>query len=175
MRQVRPVEVQWKLFCLEEVNKKEGTEVDWEKGRSAPVLRLFALVRRKHGDDGLDRLSDALGKARFVRGETLNEPAVVEAALNEAGLDPGLYAAALADDSTRAEVAAEHAEVVAKQGAFGVPTLVLREDQKSAIFGPVIDKVPEGEEAGELWDHVKSLARQQSFYELKRSRPAPPH
>ena len=39
----------------------------------------------------------------------------------------------------------------------------------------VIDKVPEGEEAGELWDHVKSLARQQSFFELKRSRPAPPH
>jgi len=52
---------------------------------------------------------------------------------------------------------------------------VLREDQKSGIFGPVIDKVPEGEEAGDLWDHVKSLAGQQSFYELKRSRPTPPH
>jgi predicted DsbA family dithiol-disulfide isomerase len=172
---VRPVEVHWKLFCLEEVNKKEGTEVDWEKGRSAPVLRVLALVRRKHGDDAFDRVYDALGKARFVREETLNEPAVVEAALKEAGLDPGLRAEALADDSTREEVAAEHATVVANQGAFGVPTLVLREDQKSGIFGPVIDAVPQGEEAGELWDHVKSLARQQSFYELKRSRPAPPH
>jgi 2-hydroxychromene-2-carboxylate isomerase len=167
--------VHWKLFSLEEVNKKEGAEVDWEKGRSAPVERVMALVRRRHGQDGFDRFYDALGKARFVREETINEPSVIEAALKEAGLDPGLRAEALADPSTRDEVAAEHAEVVAKQGAFGVPTLVLREDQKSGIFGPVIDAVPQGEEAGELWDHVKVLARQQSFYELKRSRPTPPH
>jgi len=81
VRRVRPVEVHWKLFCLEEVNKKEGTEVDWENGRSAPVLRVLALVRRKYGDEGFDRLYDALGKARFVREETLNDPAVIEAAL----------------------------------------------------------------------------------------------
>ena len=172
---MRPVEVHWKLFCLEEVNKKEGDEVDWENGRSAPVLRVLALIRRQHGHDAVDRFYDAIAQARFVRDETINQPEVIEAALKAAGLDTGLRAAALADPSTREEVAAEHAEVVAKQGAFGVPTLVLREDQKSGIFGPVIDAVPEGEAAGELWDHVKSLARQQNFFELKRSRPAPPH
>ena len=52
MRQVRPVEVRWQLFSLEEVNKGDG-EVDWAGGRSAPVLRVIALVRRKHGNDAV--------------------------------------------------------------------------------------------------------------------------
>jgi hypothetical protein len=51
---------------------------------------------------------------------------------------------------------------------------VLDDTQKSAIFGPVIDEVSQGEAAGELWDRVKWLAQQEHFFELKRSRPTPP-
>jgi hypothetical protein len=38
------------------------------------------------------------------------------------------------------------------------------------MFGPVIDSVPQGEAAGELWDRLVWLMRQPSFFEVKRSR-----
>ena len=172
VRQVRPVEVRWRFFSLEVVNKTEDKTVDWENGRSAPVLRVLAHVRRRHGNEAVDRLYDALGQARFVRDEKLDDPAVVEAALEAAGLDRGLRAAALADQSTREEVEAEHAAIVESRGAFGVPTLVLEDGEGPEIFGPVIDPVPQGEAAGELWDHVAWLMRQPGFFEVKRARKA---
>ena len=169
MRQVRPVAVRWRLFSLEEVNKGDGT-VDWESGRSAPVLRVLALVRRQYGDEAVDRLYAALSGARFERDEKLDDPAVCEAALEEAGLDRGLRAAALADPSTREIVEAEHAAIVESREAFGVPTLVLDDGEGPEMFGPVIDPVPQGEAAGELWDRLVWLMRQPGFYEVKRSR-----
>lgn len=169
VRRVRPVTVRWRFFSLEEVNKGDKT-VDWEHGRTAPVLRLLVLVRRRQGDEGVDRLYQSLARARFERERQLNEPGVVEDALAEAGFDRGLFAAALADPTTRDEVLAEHADVAARDGAFGVPTLVLDDGQGPGIFGPVIKPVPEGEAAGELWDRVVWLLRQPGFFELKRSR-----
>jgi hypothetical protein len=171
VRRVRPVEVQWRLFSLEEVNKGEGT-VDWEGGRTAPVLRVLTLVRRKHGNEAVERLYEALGRAKFDRQEQLNDPAVCEAALEEVGLDRGLRAAALADSSTIDEVLAEHNDLVERDGAFGVPTIALDNGDGPGIFGPVINPVPEGEAAGELWDRVEWLLRQEGFFELKRSRKA---
>ena len=170
VRQVRPVEVRWRFFSLEEVNKGDDKTVDWENGRSAPVLRVLALVRREHGEDAVDRLYDALGQARFVRDEKLDDPAVVEAALEAAGLDHGLRAAALADPATREVVQAEHAAIVESRGAFGVPHLVLEDGDGADMFGPVIDPVPRGEAAGELWDRLVWLMRQPGFFEVKRSR-----
>jgi|SRR5579875_756512 predicted DsbA family dithiol-disulfide isomerase len=174
VRQVRPVEVEWRFFSLEEVNKGDKT-VDWEGGRSAPALRVLALVRRQHGNDAVDRLYAALGQARFVRNEELSNPAVIEQALASAGLDPGLRAAALADASTRDEVLREHYAVVEHMEAFGVPTLVLDGGRGPGIFGPVINPVPRGEEAGQLWDRLVWLMRQPGFYEIKRTRPQPRH
>jgi hypothetical protein len=173
VRRVRPVGVRWRFFSLEEINKGDGT-VDWEGGRSAPILRVLALVRRRHGDDGVDRFYDALGRARFVDEKELDGP-TVEAALETAGLDAGLRAEALADPATRDEVFAEHAAIAERLEAFGVPTLVLDEGDGPGIFGPVINPVPEGEAAGELWDRVLWLTRQEGFFELKRSRPRRRH
>jgi hypothetical protein len=168
VRQVRPVEVRWRFFSLEEVNKGDNA-VDWEAGRAAPALRVLALVRRQHGNDAVDRLYEALGRARFERKEDLT-PEVLESALREIGLDPGLRATALADSSTREEVEQEHAAIVGKMEAFGVPTIVLDDGTGPGIFGPVIDPVPEGEAAGELWDRFAWLIRQPGFFELKRTR-----
>jgi 2-hydroxychromene-2-carboxylate isomerase len=131
---------------------------------------VLALARRRHGEEAVDRLYAALARARFERDEELGDPAVCEAALEEAGLDRGLRAAALADPTTREEVEAEHGAIVASRGAFGVPTLVLDDGQGPELFGPVIDPVPEGEAAGQLWDRVAWLMRQPGFFEVKRSR-----
>ncbi|HEX8243754.1 MAG TPA: hypothetical protein VF541_09670, partial [Longimicrobium sp.] len=72
--------------------------------------------------------------------------------------------------STREEVEREHAAVVERLGAFGVPTLVLDNGEGPGMFGPVIMPVPKGEEAGEMWDHMLWLTRHQGFFEMKRGR-----
>jgi hypothetical protein len=43
-------------------------------------------------------------------------------------------------------------------------------DRDIPYYGPVIDRVPAGEETGDLWDHILALTRHDSFYELKRPR-----
>jgi hypothetical protein len=39
------------------------------------------------------------------------------------------------------------------------------------MVGAVINPVPEGEAAGQLWDRFLWLMRQPGFFEVKRSRP----
>jgi len=43
-----------------------------------------------------------------------------------------------------------------------------------AISGPVMSPTVTGDDALELWDHVIGLSRCPGFFELKRTRSAPP-
>ena len=129
-------------------------------------------MRRNYGNEGVGRLYEAIGRRTHEgEGEELS-PQLVEKALRDAGLDPSLLLKALHDDSTIDDVRAEHKAVVSEVGAFGVPTIVL--ESGAGIFGPVISPAPEGEEAGELWDHVRWLTERGYFYELKRERDQSP-
>ena len=165
VRQVRPVRVCWSFLTLDGINRAAGNPPKESHQQSLKSFRVLALARRVGGDAAVDRLYLALGRARHERRQHLGEMAVLEAALDEAGLDRGLLDAALADPSTEEEVQEEHAAIAAA-GGFGVPTLVV--DGAAPMFGPVIDAVPTGEAAGELWDHVAWLIRQPHFFELKR-------
>lgn len=163
---VRPVEVRWKCLSLEEINRPAGTLKDVH-AKSRRPFRTLVLARRRGGEDGIDRLYAALASARHERGEDLGDPAVVKMALAEAGLGHGLFDEALGDPTTEQEYLAEHVALT-ERGGFGVPTLVI--DGGKPIFGPVISPVPEGEEAGVLYDHVAALSRIPTFFELKRNR-----
>ena len=171
VRRVRPVDVTWRLFSLEVVNRKEGTEPDFQNSGSWAAQRTLALARRQGGNEAIEKLYLTLGAAQHGRKESIKEPGVLRAAAKKADLDPAIVDAALADESTIHDVLADHEEAVRRYRAFGVPTIAI-EGLDVGFYGPIIQFVPRGEEAGEMWDHLAWALRQPNLFELKRDRGA---
>jgi predicted DsbA family dithiol-disulfide isomerase len=164
---VRDISVEWRLFSLFYANEHHKEFDDATRDRYLLPLRVLALARREAGNEGAGRLYEAMGMLSHD-GERKLDADVVGEAIERAGFDAELLARALDDPSTLEEVHREHEDVVAEVDAFGVPTIVLPSGK--GVFGPVTAIAPEGEEAGELWDHVRWLAEREDFFELKRSR-----
>lgn len=168
-RKVRSIEVRWRLFSLEVVNRQPGVEPDYENGNGWIALRSLALARRQSGNEGIEKLYIALGNAQHGHKESIRERGVVEACAEQAGLGTGLIEAALADESTIGDVLGDHEEAVKRYHAFGVPTIAL-EGSDVGFYGPVIQTVPRGEEAGKWWDYTFWALQQPNLFELKRER-----
>ena len=165
------VTIDWRVFSLAIANKGDEGRAAPDSG-SAPALRILSMVRAEHGAAAAGRFYAAIGAAVHERGATVDDAAVLTAALREAGLDESISARALRDPSTWDAVQAEHDEVVRTHRAFGVPTIVL--EGGDVMFGPIIVEVPDEREAVELWRHFSWLARNPNFAEVKRERTAAP-
>ena len=169
MREVRDtagVDVRWRFFSLEEINRAEGKKHPWERDWSYgwSMMRIGALLRRQ-SMDLLDQWYLAAGTALHVDGRKPHRQEVAEALLEELGLDPELVQQALDDPTTSDEVLVEHQAVV-DAGCFGVPTL--RFDDGQALFGPVVMDPPTGDAAVRLWDHVCGWLEYPHLYEIQR-------
>jgi 2-hydroxychromene-2-carboxylate isomerase len=160
------LDIRWKFFSLEEVNREEGKKHPWEREWSYgwSMMRIGALLRRTDMDL-LDRWYAEAGRALHVEGRKPHRPEVAEVILGEMGLDPALVRVAIDDPTTGDEVLAEHRRVVAR-GGFGVPTLLFEDDQ--ALFGPVLVDPPAGESAVRLWDLTVGWLEFPHVYEVQR-------
>lgn len=174
MREVRDqldLTVNWRFFSLEEVNRVEGKKHPWERDWSYgwSIMRVGALLRRidmKHLDDWYA----ASGKALHVDGLKPHEPEVARHLLEQIGVDPDLVTQAIADETTNADVLAEHNKVV-DAGGYGVPTLFfpgVDGGPEQTIFGPVLLDPPTGDAALRLWDTVCGWLEFPNLYELQR-------
>ncbi len=166
VREATGLEVRWRFFSLEEINRAEGKKHPWEREWSYgwSMMRIGALLRRQDMEL-LDRWYAQAGKALHVDGRKPHRPEVAEEILTEMGVDPGTVRAAIDDPTTGAEVLAEH-ELVVSKGGFGVPTLVF--DDGQALFGPVVVDPPAGDAATRLWDLVTGWLEFPHLYELQR-------
>ena len=174
MREVRDrlgLEVDWRFFSLEEVNRLEGKKHPWEREWSYgwSMMRVGALLKRED-----PALNDAwylkAGTALHVEGRKPHEPAVARALLAEMDLDPGIVDEALADPTTHDDVRADHERVIGL-GGWGVPTLVFPgadDDESLKLFGPVLIEPPTGEAADLLWALVLGWLEFPQLYELQR-------
>jgi 2-hydroxychromene-2-carboxylate isomerase len=174
MREVRDrlgLEVDWRFFSLEEVNRGEGKKHPWEREWSYgwSMMRVGAFLKRED-----PALNDAwylkAGTALHVEGRKPHEPAVARALLTEMDLDPGIVDEALADETTHDDVRADH-ERVLELGGWGVPTLVFPgadEDESRKLFGPVLIDPPTGEAADRLWQMVVGWLEFPQLFELQR-------
>jgi 2-hydroxychromene-2-carboxylate isomerase len=164
--QQRPVVVTWKQFSLSIVNNADP-ESDMAR-RDLMLGRLFIGAERLGGNGAVDRLYLALGDA--MHGDKLDPMAdqVLGGALTKAGLPADLRDAVLADDTTLHDYRASHEEAL-RLGAFGVPSLVF-DGADAAYFGPVVEPIPTGASAVELWDFTLWSAQQPYLWEWKRDR-----
>jgi predicted DsbA family dithiol-disulfide isomerase len=162
------VDVTWRFFSLKLVNEGRKHPRTQFHSEGLKALRTLSLVRRRDGNNGVARAYEAIGARCHEHDEELSTAVLIDG-LTASGLDGSLVDEAMGDEATLAEVRDEHDAVVRSVGAFGVPIVVLADGR--GVFGPVLGRVPEGDDAVELWSIVRALIVRDGFYELKRARP----
>jgi len=170
IREVRArtgLEVSWRFFSLEEINRRDGAKHPWERAWSYGFsqMRVGALLRRR-GQAEVDRWYAEVGRAFHEAGIKTHDAEVHRVLLERLGFGADVVAEALADPTTADEVRADHSFAVEEKAAWGVPTLVFPDGQ--ALFGPVIAPAVTGSEAVELWDVVLGWTRFPGLYEIQR-------
>ncbi|WP_116450730.1 hypothetical protein [Blastococcus litoris] len=176
----RDYRVDWRFISLRLLNAHVDYDAhfpsDYEVGHTdgLRLLRVAARVRAEHGPDAVAPLYEALGRRIFEvhpapgAGERSSRDFVLPV-LAEAGL-PTDVAGALDDETLDPELRAWTDEALALTGKdVGTPILHFRPPDGVAFFGPVISRLPEDDDAVELWEHVVALAGFPGFAELKRS------
>ncbi len=163
------LDIDWRFFSLEEINRVDGKKHPWEREWSYgwSMMRIGALLRRQSMSD-LDAWYARAGRALHVDGHKPHEPEVARFLLADIGLDPSLVDEAIADPTTHDEVRADHDRVVAS-GGYGVPTLYI---DGHCVFGPVLLEPPKGAEAVRLWNAVSTWAEFPFLYELQHPKSA---
>lgn len=170
---VRPVQPRWHVMSLAVLNEDKDDLSEGYKERMAKAwgpVRVCVAAEQKIGNDAVLPLYTAIGN-RFHNEKAERNRETIEAALAEASLPADL---ADAMDSTEYDeaVRASHADGIERVGfEVGTPIIAVGD---ASIFGPVVTPIPRGEAAGKLWDGVWLCLETPGFYELKRSRLAPP-
>lgn len=172
VERTRPIEVRWHVMSLAYLNQDKDIPDDYREMLEpawGPVRVLVAAAHR-HGDEILKPMYDAFGERIHHQARPIDRALVAEV-VEAVGLD-ARFVDAMDDPSLDHAVAKSHRQGMDQVGDdVGTPTISVN---GVAFFGPVLTRIPRGEEAGALWDATVTLAAYPHFFELKRSRTSEP-
>lgn len=179
VEQVRDIEVKWQPMSLSVLNEgRDELPEDYMQKMTAnwAPARVFTAVAVEDGEDKLDALYTEMGTRIHDGGQGGKDTPegydeIIRESLAAVGLPAERFDAAHVE-TYDAKLREYHAGAMDSVGNdVGTPVVKLGD---TAFFGPVLTRIPRGEEAGRIFDGAVALAGYPHFFELKRSRTESP-